>query len=207
MAEESAAGQSGDRLLIVVSEMLEFEGYDAVQLREVARRARTSLATIYKRYPTRDDLILAALEYWSQQNRYSGITVEGQGAKTSLYQGLMQIFRTIFEPWESHSEMLAAYYRVRSSPNGQELFRFGLDLVAPAGREVLVGVDDEFVVNLDAIISSLIYGLLGRFAAGEIAVTDILPILDRTVYWLTRGYEAASFGTSGSSIERRSNSG
>ena len=30
--------------------ILEDEGYDAVQLREVASRARTSLATIYKHY-------------------------------------------------------------------------------------------------------------------------------------------------------------
>ena len=51
-----------DRLLAVVVEILETEGYDAVQLREVARRARSSLATIYKRYATREDLILAALE-------------------------------------------------------------------------------------------------------------------------------------------------
>ncbi len=34
-----------DRLLAVVVEILETEGYDAVQLREVARRARSSLAT------------------------------------------------------------------------------------------------------------------------------------------------------------------
>jgi AcrR family transcriptional regulator len=35
-----------DRILDIVVELLETEGYDAVQLREVARRARTSLATI-----------------------------------------------------------------------------------------------------------------------------------------------------------------
>jgi hypothetical protein len=35
-----------------------------------------------------------------------------------------------------------------------------------------------------------VYGLLGRFALGEIAVTDIVPALDRTVYWLTTGYTA-----------------
>lgn len=207
MTEASAARHGGDRLLDVVGDILETEGYDAVQLREVARRAQTSLATIYKRYTTRDDLILAALEYWSQRHRYAGITVEGQGSKASLYEGLMQIFRTIFEPWESHPEMLAAYFRVRSSPNGQKLFRFGLDLVAPAGLQVLAGVDDEFVANLDAIFSSVIYGLLGRFSAGEIAAADILPILDRTVYWLTRGYESAPSARSGASIQRRSNSG
>ena len=55
---------------------------------------------------------------------------------------------------------------------------------------MLADVDDEFVADLDAIMSSLVYGLLGRFAAGEIAITDILPSLDRTVYWVTQGYES-----------------
>lgn len=192
MTEGAAAGRDGDRLLDVVIEILEAEGYDAVQLREVARRARASLATIYKRYPTRDYLILGALEYWSRRYRYAGIAIPAPAPGASLHQGLMGLFRTIFEPWERHPQMLTAYFRVRSSPRGQELFRFGLDFVAPAGLEVLADVDDEFVANLDAIISTLTYGLLGRFTAGEIAVTDILPILDRTVYWLTQGYQSHS---------------
>ena len=65
MSDAAEIGPTGDRLLDVVVEILETEGYDAVQLREVARRARTSLATIYKRHPTRDDLILAALFLWA----------------------------------------------------------------------------------------------------------------------------------------------
>lgn len=182
----------GDRLLDVVVEILETEGYDAVQLREVARRARASLATIYKRYPTRDDLILAALEYWTRRHRYSGITVETRRPGSSLYDPLMQLFRTIFQPWENHPAMLTAYFRVRSSANGHKLFRWGLDLVEPAGREIFAGVDEQFVADFNDIISSVIYGLLGRYTAGEIAVTDILPILDRTVYRLTRGYEGGS---------------
>lgn len=170
--------------------MLETDGYESVQLRAVARRARSSLATIYKRYPTRDDLILAALEYWMARHRYAGIAVPPPGADSSIRQGLMTLFHTIFEPWERHPEMLKTYFRVRSSPNGQKLFRFGFDIVAPAGMELLAGVDEDFVAGLEDILANVIYGLLGRFCAGEIAVTDILPVLDRTVYWVTRGYEA-----------------
>ena len=44
------------------------------------------------------------------------------------------------------------------------------------------------------IIAGLAYGLLGRYATGEIAVTDILTTLDRAMYWLTAGYEAAHPG-------------
>lgn len=179
-----------DRLLAVVVTILETEGYDAVQLREVARRARSSLATIYKRYATREDLILAALEAWLDENRYSEVTPHRRAEGESLHEALMSLFRTIFEPWERNPGMLTAYFRARSSPRGQQLLRRGLDIVAPAGLELMADVDDDFVADLDTVVSSVVYGLLGRFVAGEIEATDILPALDRTVYWLTVGYES-----------------
>lgn len=181
--------EMSDRLLAVVVEILETEGYDAVQLREVARRARSSLATIYKRYATREDLILAALEAWLDQNRYSDVAPHRRAEGESLHEALMSLFRTIFEPWERNPGMLTAYFRARSSPRGQQLLRRGLDIVAPAGLELMADVDDDFVADLNTVLSSVVYGLLGRFVAGEIQTTDILPALDRTVYWLTTGYE------------------
>ena len=86
--------------------------------------------------------------------------------------------------------MLTAFFRARATPGGQQLVRHGLDIAVPAFFEVLGDVEEGFVADLDTIISTLVYGLLGRFAAGEIAVTDILPILDRAVFYLTSGYEA-----------------
>ena len=189
------ANRRPDRVLDIVVEILETEGYEAVQLREVARRARTSLATIYKRYATRDELILAALQVWMEENRYSGLAQVSHQPGESLYVGLMRLLRTIFEPWEEHPGMLKAYFRSRSAPGGEKLVRRGLDIVVPASMEVLADVDPAFIDDLDTIISSLVYGLLGRFSAGEIGITDILPSLDRTVYWLTSGYQAARGGT------------
>lgn len=189
-AHPGEGGRVDDPLLGVVVDILESEGYDGVQLREVARRGRTSLATIYKRYRTRDELILAALETWMAQHRYAGVTRHARRPGESVYTALMGLLRTIFEPWERHPGMLGAYYRARSAPGGQRLLRGGLDIMVPAILDVLTDVDDDFIADLDTIISSLVYGLLGRYAAGEIAITEILPVLDRTVYWLTSGYEA-----------------
>lgn len=177
------------RILGIVVDILENEGYDAVQLREVASRARSSLATIYKHYANRDELILAALQNWMEDNRYSALALQTPEPGDSLYVGMMRVLRTIFEPWEQHPGMLTAYFRARNAPGGQELVSRGFGVVAPAVFEVLGDVDDSFIADLDAIISSLVYGLLGRFAAGEIVITEILPILDRTVFWLTSGYE------------------
>jgi AcrR family transcriptional regulator len=180
-----------DRILDIVVEILETDGYDAVQLREVARRGRTSLATIYKRYANRDELILAALEAWMDANRYSAVTRQPRREGETVYSALTALLHSIFEPWEKHPGMLTAYFRARSAPGGQKLVRRGFDVVVPAALEVLADVDDEFIADLDNIISSVVYGLLGRYAAGEIAVTDIVPSLDRTVYWLTSGYDAS----------------
>lgn len=188
---DGEAGRRQDRVLDVVVEILETDGYDAVQLREVARRARSSLATIYKRYANRDELILSALESWMEENRYAALTAQTHERDESLYTGLMRVLRTIFEPWERHPGMLQAYFRVRTAPGGQKLVRRGFEAVVPAAMAVLADVDADFIQDLDTVLSSLVHGLVGRFATGEIAITEILPALDRAVSWLTSGYEAA----------------
>ncbi len=87
--------------------------------------------------------------------------------------------------------MLTAFFRAPpAAPGGQEIFRRGLDITVPSFMEVLADVDDGFVRDLETILSTVIYGLLGRFAAGELQITEIVRSLDRTVYWLTAGYEA-----------------
>jgi AcrR family transcriptional regulator len=192
-----------DRILDIVAELLETEGYDAVQLREVARRSRTSLTTIYKRYPNRDELILAALHKWMDENRYSGLVDQAPEPGESLYAGMMRVLRTIFEPWEQHPAMLTAFFRARAAPGGQEIFRRGLDTTTPAFMAVLSGVDEAFVRDLNTILSTVIYGLLGRFAAGELAIVDIVPSLDRTVYWLTTGYDLSAGASAGAVSDRK----
>src|SRR5690348_2198813 len=118
-AAQGASGRRADPILDIVVEMLDSEGYEAVQLREVARRARVSLATIYKRYPTRDELIVAALEGWMDANRYARLpSLIEDLPGGSIYVDLMHVMKTIFEPWERHPLMLRSYFRARSGPGG-----------------------------------------------------------------------------------------
>lgn len=181
--------ETRDRLLYTVVDLLESEGFDAVQLREVARRARTSLSTIYKRYGTRDELILAAIEHWMRET-HSGIAVQTRDPNEPLHPAMMRVIRAIFEPWEKHPAMLLAYFRVRTAPGGEGLHVHGFDPVVPVGMAVLSDVDPDFVAELESILSSVVYGLVGRCREGQIAIADVVPTIDRTVYWLTTGYEA-----------------
>ncbi|OBI87496.1 TetR family transcriptional regulator [Mycobacterium sp. 1245805.9] len=183
-------GRAPDPIIEIVVELLDTQGYEAVQLREVARRARVSLATIYKRYATRDELIVAALEWWMDTNRYANLPapVGGEG-RGSLYSDLMQVMRTIFEPWEKHPTMLRSYFRARSGPGGERLIQRGVDAVVPVAKSITAQVDSEYAKDLELILTGVVFGFLGRFAQGEIEVTEIVPGIERAVFWLTAAYE------------------
>ena len=179
-----------DPILEIVVDLLDTEGYEAVQLREVARRARVSLATIYKRYVTRDELIVAALEWWMETNRYAGLAAPTTfGSGSSVYSDLMNLFRTIFEPWEPHPLMLRSYFRARSGPGGKRLIQRGLDAVLPVARAILGQLDPGFAQDLELILTGVVFGFLGRFTEGEIDVTDIVPGIERAVFRLTAAYD------------------
>jgi AcrR family transcriptional regulator len=183
-------GLPPDPIIEIVVELLDTQGYEAVQLREVAKRARVSLATIYKRYATRDELIVAALEGWMDANRYANLPSPAtDGSGESLYSDLMQVLRTIFEPWERHPTMLRSYFRARSGPGGERLIQRGVDAVVPIAKSILAQVDSSYAKDLELILTGVIFGFLGRFAQGEIEVTEIVPGIERAVYWLTAAYE------------------
>jgi AcrR family transcriptional regulator len=183
---EGAGQHQVDPIIEIVVDLLDTEGYEAVQLREVARRARVSLATIYKRYATRDELIVAALEWWMETNRYAGLAMPATFASgSSVYSNLMELFRTIFEPWEPHPQMLRSYFRARSGPGGERLIQRGLDAVLPVARAVMAQLDSGFAQDLELILTGVVFGFLGRFTEGEIDVTEIVPGIERAVFRLT----------------------
>ncbi|WP_241383895.1 TetR family transcriptional regulator [Rhodococcus sp. CH91] len=192
----SGTDEVRSRLLDTVVELLGEGGYDAVQLREVARRTRMSLSTIYKRYATREELILAAIEGWMGDN-HAGIVEQSRSPGEPLHPAMMRVIRAIFEPWEKNPAMLLAYFRVRTVPGWEGLHMRGFDSVVPVGMAVLQDVDPVFVDEMKSILSSVVFGLVGRCIEGQIALGDIMPTIDRAVYWLTTGYEAVHPGGAG----------
>jgi AcrR family transcriptional regulator len=182
--------QSADAILRTVLELLEDGGHDAVHLREVARRAQVSLATIYKLFPTRDELIVAALERWMAANSYARLPPPPPGE--TLYDGFMRLFRQIVEPWERSPRMLEAYHRAQAGPGGERLRRQAMKSTKPAAEAMLAGRDPRYAEDVLLILAHVGPAVIARFAAHEIGITDILPILERTVHRLTSDNTAAA---------------
>ena len=74
-------------------------GFDKWQLRDVAEIAKVSLATIYKHFPSRDDLIVATVERWMDEHVYKPIrgTCPGGAALRSSDANVQDDLRTLGE--------------------------------------------------------------------------------------------------------------
>jgi AcrR family transcriptional regulator len=170
-------------ILEVSAELLEAHGDEALQLREVAKRARVSLSTVYKHFPSRDELVLAALERWMEANVYRSMPASVPGEP--LAGGLVAAFRHIFEPWMAHPTMLAAFLRASLLPGGERLGRQGADAAGAVIASYFEGYDVEFARDVMTVLGHLTSGLLSQFAAGQADVAEIIRVYEVAVRRLT----------------------
>jgi AcrR family transcriptional regulator len=54
--------ERSERIIQAAVELAERDGYDAVKLRELAERANVALATVYRRFSCKEDILAAALD-------------------------------------------------------------------------------------------------------------------------------------------------
>jgi hypothetical protein len=97
----------------------------------------------------------------------------------------MWVYRQIFEPWARNPRMLEAYHRARTGPGGERLDMQGEAAVEPVVRGLLEKVDPTYARDFGLIMTNMVCGVIQRFAIGDLAVTDILPVLERTLFRLT----------------------
>ncbi len=174
----------------MVLDLLAENGYDGVQLRTVASRAHVSLAKIYQLFATRDELILSALEQWMTENAYAEVAPVVPGE--SVRDAMVRVLRGVFEPWEKHPAMLVAYHHARTTPGGHRLDTHGLTALLPIAEHALSGLDQSYIDDIAVILPNMVVALIARFATGTMEITEILPILERTVHRLTADNASAA---------------
>lgn len=175
--------RSFETIIRVVVELLETEGYGAVQPLVVAKQARISLSTLYRFFPTRDALIVAALMRWMEANVYTGLADLPRDA--SLHEGLMWIYRQFFEAWERYPRMLEAYHRAQTAPGGDRIDAQGMAAVMPVVGGLYEELDPGYAEDVGLIMTNMICGLIQRAAVGGLEIRDILPTIERTLIRLT----------------------
>jgi AcrR family transcriptional regulator len=110
---EEHAQQTRARILDALVELVAAGGADEISVPEVARRSGVSLRTIYRYYPTRDDLLDAACD-WIFRTRFGDVPSE------QTIGDLPGVFSALAEQWEAEPELARV---LAQSPSGKALVR------------------------------------------------------------------------------------
>ncbi len=160
-------------------------GYDAVHLRSIAREARVSLATIYEIFSSREELCVAAMERWMEERFYGTLPEPAEGA--SRTERMMAMVHHLLEPFLAQPVMLTVLARVRLGPGGEGLMEQAVEQARDMSRAVSTGPDDRVTASEQLIVYHLLYSLVAHYAAGKIALDEIIPTMQTSVRRLMEG--------------------
>jgi len=179
--------EEADREIIAATlRLLPLQGYDRLSVEAVAAEADVTRATIYRRYPSKAELVCAAL------NAYPDDASVGDLADVRGYLvTLMEIFRTgiqacdgvaicssLYLNREQHPEMLEEFRRAVVEPR-MDRMRSVLEAAAAAGH-VRKGIDVDMIVTMlfGAGIQRVLTGGALDDAWPERVVAAAWPLLD-----------------------------
>ncbi|GAA1609322.1 TetR/AcrR family transcriptional regulator [Actinoplanes couchii] len=89
----SDARDNRERILTAARELFAEGGLD-VPMREIARRADVGPATLYRRFPTKESLVVEAFE---EQSRACEVVLERAVADTDAWRGLCRLVEEMFD--------------------------------------------------------------------------------------------------------------
>jgi AcrR family transcriptional regulator len=181
--------EEADREIIAATlRLLPVQGYDRLSVEAVAAEADVTRATIYRRYPSKAELVCAALSAYPDD-----ASVGDLADVRSYLVTLMAVFRagiqecdgvaicsSLYLNREKHPEMLEEFRRAVVDPR-MERMRAVLEAAAAAGH-VRKGIDVEMVVTMlfGAGIQRVLTGDTLDDAWPERVVAAAWPLLDPT---------------------------
>jgi len=187
-AAETAARRS--RMLAAAIELATAGGYEAVQMRDVAARAEVALGTLYRHYPSKDHLLLAALTEQAEalRDRISLRPPEGPDAATRTADVLRRASRALARRPELTAALVTAL--TAAEPDTAEAKR-GVELVLRA--IITSAVDGAAVADPVGVVRTLGYvwlAVLSAWVGGTLDDAEMADDLDTAARLLLAGASA-----------------
>ena len=167
------------RLIDAAFELGAAGGYDAVQMRDVAATANMALATIYRNFSSKDELLAAAMTEWTirLRDRVAQSPPKGDTAAEQMFDVLNRACRAMGR----QPKLTAALVRALSSADvgvrnsGAEV----RDSIASMGNSILVDLDPEIRADILAVLGHVWYSSLVSWANGRSTFDSVTTELER----------------------------
>ncbi len=169
------------RIVDAATALLDDREYERIQVREVAEAADVALATLYRYFPSKEQLYATVLVTWAES--FDPAAGRGGSAASTDQARLRAALRRAVRAYERHPNFyrLITALEVVTDPVVADLYaRFAAQFCG-ALRTSLRAVDDDDAESIAQLTSSLLGSLLRSWSLGKAPITRVYAELDRAV--------------------------
>ena len=171
------------KIIEEVIDLIADVGADAVQMRDVAQRSGVALATMYRYFSSKENLLAAALEDW-QKRLTRRVLGSGGRADGDPLTGVLDYLRRAQRAFYRNPEMTALMLQMMAStdPEVKDIIdQMDRNNVEMFGR-LLDGVAPEIISNISFGLNTALSGALVGLLAGRLTLEESLDHVE----WVAR---------------------
>ncbi|MEE2034078.1 TetR family transcriptional regulator [Rhodococcus chondri] len=170
------------RIIEAARQLASEGGYDAVQMRAVAERSGVALGTVYRYFPSKNQLLVVTLVLIFEEvaERFGGADLPGDTA----HERIMAVLRGSVQQLESERKLYDALVRAAmfaDASSAAELDRLGEVLTELFANAAGIETVTEEVLNAVRIIADVWMAGLVSWVAGRQSVDDVIAHMDTAV--------------------------
>jgi len=169
------------RIVAAATELLTEREYERIQIREVAEAAEVALATLYRYFPSKEQLYATVLVTWAES--FETGVARARSSDASDQARLRAALRRAVRAYERHPNFyrLITALEVVSDPVVADLYARFASQFGGALRAALRTVDHDDAEAIAQLTSSLLGSLLRSWSLGKIPIARVYAELDRAV--------------------------
>lgn len=181
------------RIVDTAIALAERDGYEAVRLRDVAAQAQVALGTVYRRFSSKEDILVAALEH--ELNAVQGPLLVAASSSTNAIERVNEVFRVLTEHLLERENLARALLRAVSSgvPDvSEKVTRFHglvINIVASiADAEPLAGPEHEQIrQEFSMMVQNIWFAELVGWASGIRSKEQLVKDMYRATDVIVKG--------------------
>jgi len=169
------------RIVDAATALLDDREYERIQVREVAEAADVALATLYRYFPSKEQLYATVLVTWAES--FDPSAGRGGSAAATDQARLRAALRRAVRAYERHPNFyrLITALEVVTDPVVADLYARFAAQFGGALRDSLRAVDDDDAEAIAQLTSSLLGSLLRSWSLGKSPIARVYAELDRAV--------------------------
>jgi AcrR family transcriptional regulator len=177
------------RVLQAAIELATEGGYDAVQMRDVAARAKVAMGTIYRYFSSKDHLLAAAMTEWTA--RLQGRVAQSPPRGGTAADQMVDVLHRACKAMERQPKLSVALVRALSSADAgvAESSSVVQQQIAAMGNDILTALPADVRADILAVLGHVWYSALVSWANGRRDFASVHAELERACRVLIEPYE------------------